>query len=104
MKGHQVFKRIRDPREQGFDFEEVANFAIEAEFQLPNDGTPTPNTLVVQVIQDNGDDDTVIVRLVSRTSRDRVIMVCNSVPIEAVGNMLYGVAKIETKEFLSISI
>lgn len=71
-----------------------ASVAFEAEFDLPNDGTPSGNKLVIRVLMDSVDSEVGEVDVIGRTFKDTVIMT-GVVPIASLGNILYGFARIK---------
>jgi len=73
---------------------------FEAIFDLPNDGTPTKNQLVINVSLEREDSDICTVSLIGRTFKDTLIgeFDCR---IEKLGNVLYNFARVKTKQYLS---
>lgn len=93
-------------------FPTIEGITFEAEFPLPDDGTPdTFNRLVLVVVLEEPDSQVAHVYTVSRTGwldkgerrqEDRFIGECREVPIEHLDNLLYGFAVVKTKNYLEI--
>ena len=67
---------------------------FEAVFDLPNDGTPTPNQLVILMEMESADSVNCQVSIIGRTYRDTLIGQFDT-PINLLGNVLYGFARIQ---------
>jgi hypothetical protein len=80
-------------------FPEDDDILFEAVFDLPNDGTPTPNQLVVRVSMESADAGVCEVSLISRVSRDNYLgnFTCR---VSALGDVLYGFAAIKNVPLL----
>ncbi len=92
------FKLVGRTQSQ-FDSDDIVR--LELEVNLPNDGTPTNNMLVVCIEVDQTDPQTAEVSLVSRTSKDTTIMT-KTVPVRLLGNILYSSARVVSRDFLEI--
>lgn len=75
--------------------------AFEAEFPLPHDDTPTPpNRLVIRIYLSENETEAEL-QVVSRTFND-VILASQSMKVEALGNLLYGFARLRTRTYLEL--
>ena len=93
------FKRVYD-----IDDQDVGDYIqFEAVFDLPNDGTSTPNQLVFHVKMESSDSEQCDITIIGRTYRDTLI---GSFPtsIFRLANVLYGFAQIKTKTVTQLVI
>lgn len=76
---------------------------IEAEVELPSDGTPDMrNYLVVQVSIDPDNDQQAIIRVINRIGKKNQIFTEQLVAVSNLGDLLYGVARVKTKYYLDL--
>ena len=91
--------KIPSPFKRNYKTEDIIGF--EAVFDLPNDGTPTPNQLVIRVEMNSETSVKCDLMVMSRTYKDTIIM-HGEVPISSLGNILYGFARIRSVPVLEI--
>ncbi len=74
--------------------------SFEAVFELPGDGV-SPNQIAFQVHLESMDAQTCTVSIIGRTYRDTCIGSFDT-SVKNLANILYGFARIETRQFLKI--
>lgn len=68
--------------------------AFEAAFDLPNDGTPSPNRLVLRVELESADDTDCYVYVIGETYR-RTTIGSFKAPIASLANIVYGFGRVK---------
>ena len=99
---------MKSPFKQVFPYHLSESARVfEAEFELPNDGTPeTINRLVIQLQLDPPDTQHGQLAVISRTGyADRTkdySLSCSSVNVKSVSSLLYGFARLITRQSIEV--